>query len=126
MIEHARLAERPALSTRGCICCLVLPLQMAVVRAAPVTGSAAADGQQDRKRHRQSHNEMLIFALLAVVLSIAAGIGSIVVVHLLIFLQARGSISPWLSASARSSVRHRSGRALSSACSATTIIRSGP
>ena len=35
-------------------------------------------------------NETLIFALLAVVLSIAAGIGSIVVVHLLIFLQARG------------------------------------
>jgi hypothetical protein len=32
----------------------------------------------------------LIFALLALVLSIAAGIGSIVVVHLLIFLQARG------------------------------------
>ncbi|MGB6998787.1 MAG: MFS transporter, partial [Pseudolabrys sp.] len=36
------------------------------------------------------HNETVIFALLAVVLSIAAGIGSIVVVHLLIFLQARG------------------------------------
>ena len=35
-------------------------------------------------------NETLIFGLLAVVLSIAAGIGSIVVVHLLIFLQARG------------------------------------
>jgi len=35
-------------------------------------------------------NETLIFALLALVLSIAAGIGSIVVVHLLIFLQARG------------------------------------
>ena len=32
----------------------------------------------------------MIFALLALVLSIAAGIGSIVVVHLLIFLQARG------------------------------------
>ncbi|HET7377325.1 MAG TPA: MFS transporter, partial [Anaerolineae bacterium] len=36
-------------------------------------------------------NETLIFALLAMVLSIAAGIGSIVVVHLLIFLQARGA-----------------------------------
>ena len=34
--------------------------------------------------------KLLIFGLLAVVLSIAAGIGSIVVVHLLIFLQARG------------------------------------
>ena len=35
-------------------------------------------------------NETLIFGLLALVLSIAAGIGSIVVVHLVIFLQARG------------------------------------
>jgi hypothetical protein len=32
----------------------------------------------------------MIFGLLALVLSIAAGIGSIVVVHLLIFLQAKG------------------------------------
>src|SRR5262249_25689087 len=35
-------------------------------------------------------NETALFALLAVVLSLAAGIGSIVVVHLLIFLQANG------------------------------------
>jgi hypothetical protein len=35
-------------------------------------------------------NETLIFMLLAAVLSLAAGIGSIVIVHLLIFLQARG------------------------------------
>jgi hypothetical protein len=33
----------------------------------------------------------LIFALLALVLTISAGIGSIMVVHLLIFLQARGA-----------------------------------
>jgi MFS family permease len=69
---------------------LVLPLQMAVVGAAPGTTSAAADGQQDRKETPAIRHEMLIFALLAAVLSIAAGIGSIVVVHLLIFLQARG------------------------------------
>lgn len=69
---------------------LVLPLQMAVVRAAPGTASAAADGQRDGKGTPGVRNEMLIFALLAAVLSIAAGIGSIVVVHLLIFLQARG------------------------------------
>jgi MFS family permease len=69
---------------------LVLPLQMAVVRATPAAGPAAADGQQERDETPAVSNEMLIFALLAAVLSIAAGIGSIVVVHLLIFLQARG------------------------------------
>jgi MFS family permease len=69
---------------------LVLPLQMAVVRAAPGAEAAAVAGQQDRKGTPPLHNEMVIFALLAAVLSIAAGIGSIVVVHLLIFLQARG------------------------------------
>ena len=35
-------------------------------------------------------NETLIFALLALMLSIAAGIGSIVIVNFMIFLQARG------------------------------------
>ena len=67
----------------------MLPLQAAVVgserkveewHASP---TAAADASQ-------INNEALIFALLVLVLSIAAGIGSIVVVHLLIFLQARG------------------------------------
>ena len=68
---------------------VMLPLQAAVVgserkveewHASP---TAAADASQ-------INNEALIFALLMLVLSIAAGIGSIVVVHLLIFLQARG------------------------------------
>jgi hypothetical protein len=67
----------------------MLPLQAAVVgtvrkvekhHTAP---TAAA-------RVSEISNEALIFALLALVLSIAAGIGLIVVVHLLIFLQARG------------------------------------
>jgi predicted MFS family arabinose efflux permease len=69
-----------------------LPLQMAVVR--PVSArAAAAPTRDDEGQHAewpQLRNESLIFALLAVVLSVAAGIGSIVVVHLLIFLQARG------------------------------------
>jgi hypothetical protein len=54
--------------------------------AAPVTPS---DDAQPAPPARIA-NETLIFALLALVLSLAAGIGSIVVVHLLIFLQARG------------------------------------
>jgi len=70
---------------------LVLPLQMAVVRPVTLgTGSSTASEKRDGKKASPIRNEMLIFALLAAVLSIAAGVGSIVVVHLLIFLQARG------------------------------------
>ena len=89
MIEHAGW-RAACFAYAGLHLFLVLPLQMAVVRAVPTSGAAAADGHQDYKETRPAHNEMLIFALLALVLSIAAGIGSIVVVHLLIFLQARG------------------------------------
>lgn len=68
-----------------------LPLQMAVVRR---PAAAKSDGVQDQSPVPVSPppiaNEAAIFALLALVLSLAAGIGSIVVVHLLIFLQARG------------------------------------
>jgi Major Facilitator Superfamily len=68
---------------------VMLPLQAAVVGSVRkvekphATPTAAADASR-------INNEALIFALVALVLSIAAGIGSIVVVHLLIFLQARG------------------------------------
>jgi len=68
-----------------------LPLQMAVVRpvaAAPAAASTEEGGE--RRAPPRIANETMIFALLALVLSLAAGIGSIVVVHLLIFLQARG------------------------------------
>jgi hypothetical protein len=69
-----------------------LPLQMAVVRPAAARAAAAPtrDDEAQRAEWPQLPNESVIFALLAVVLSVAAGIGSIVVVHLLIFLQARG------------------------------------
>jgi Major Facilitator Superfamily len=72
--------------------CVALPLQMAVIRRAPKAVSAtpeAAEAQPPAAPARID-NEGMIFALLALVLSIAAGIGSILVVHLLIFLQARG------------------------------------
>ncbi len=71
---------------------VALPLQMAVIRRAPKAAGASvapADATQSALPARIA-NETLLFALLALVLSIAAGIGSIVVVHLLIFLQARG------------------------------------
>ena len=72
--------------------CLALPLQMAVIKAQPrhteaKQMGAAGDGNAVPARIAR---ESLIFTLLATVLSIAAGIGSVVVVHLLIFLQARG------------------------------------
>jgi len=69
-----------------------LPLQMAVVRRASAqtaTTEARADPLSTTKPSRIA-NETLIFALLALVLSIAAGIGSTVIVHMMIFLQARG------------------------------------
>jgi hypothetical protein len=71
---------------------VALPLQMSVVRRlpAPVQPDNAPDEKNPRAEPPPIDNETLIFALLALVLSIAAGIGSIVVVHLLIFLQARG------------------------------------
>jgi len=70
---------------------LVLPLQMAVVGQAPAKVNTNQSDQEIRARGETNiENEALIFSLLAAVLSIAAGVGSIVVVHLLIFLQARG------------------------------------
>ena len=70
---------------------VALPLQMAVIRRAPeaVMPNAAVDDAPPAEPARIAH-ETLIFVMLALVLSLAAGIGSIVVVHLLIFLQARG------------------------------------
>jgi hypothetical protein len=89
MIEHAGW-RAACFAYAGLHLFLVLPLQMAVIRAAPTTGPISASEQHDGGKASPVRNEMLIFALLAAVLSIAAGIGSIVVVHLLIFLQARG------------------------------------
>ncbi|MGH6663839.1 MAG: MFS transporter [Pseudolabrys sp.] len=71
---------------------VALPLQMAVVGRAPKR-AVESDAPHNLPRSTAStriSNETRIFALLALILSIAAGIGSIVVVHLLIFLQARG------------------------------------
>jgi hypothetical protein len=69
---------------------VALPLQMAVIRRAPKSAAATHADTAQSTSPPAIANETLIFALLALVLSIAAGIGSIVVVHLLIFLQAMG------------------------------------
>jgi predicted MFS family arabinose efflux permease len=91
MIEHAgwRIA---CLIYAGLHLFLVLPLQMAVVPRTAATASAAGarrDEQTPLTPARIDH-EGLIFALVAFILSIAAGIGSIVIVNFMIFLQARG------------------------------------
>jgi hypothetical protein len=91
MIEHAGW-RAACFIYAGLHLCVALPLQMAVIRRAPkaaATHAARADVRQAALPARIA-NETSILALLALVLSIAAGIGSIVVVHLLIFLQARG------------------------------------
>ena len=72
---------------------IALPLQMLVMRQAPPRVAPERDGEANSERPAEPsriENETVIFALLAVVLSISAGIGSIVIVNFMIFLQARG------------------------------------
>ena len=72
--------------------CVSLPLQVAVVRrpAAPAAAAAHDDTSAAPEATPPLAHEARILVLLGLVQSIAAAIGSIVVVHLLIFLQARG------------------------------------
>jgi MFS family permease len=71
-----------------------LPLQMAVMPIMPVGPTGATFDNRAAAPGRTAVHPLArtwpTFALLALVLTISAGIGSIVVVHLLIFLQARG------------------------------------
>ena len=89
MIEHIGWREA-CFVYAGLHLLVALPLQMAVIRRAPKSAAATHADTAQSTSPPAIANETLIFALLALVLSIAAGIGSIVVVHLLIFLQARG------------------------------------
>jgi MFS family permease len=90
MIEH--IGWREACFVYAALHLLVaLPLQMAVIRPVRAAGEAK-EGEAASTSSAPSPiaNETAIFSLLALVLSISAGVGSIVVVHLLIFLQTRG------------------------------------
>jgi len=89
MIEHIGWREA-CFVYAGLHILVALPLQMAVIRRAPESAAATHADTAQFPSPPAIANETLIFAILALVLSIAAGIGSIVVVHLLIFLQARG------------------------------------
>jgi len=89
MIEHA--GWRAACFIYAALhLCVALPLQMTVIGRAAKPAEVPHDAAAPSSAPPRIAHETLIFALLALVLSIAAGIGSIVVVHLLIFLQARG------------------------------------
>src|SRR4051794_12021491 len=70
-----------------------LPLQMAVVP--PLSAAKAASARNDAgvaaAPPTPLAHERLVLALLALVLTISAGIGSSVIVHMMIFLQARGA-----------------------------------
>ncbi|MBI1204403.1 MAG: MFS transporter [Rhodopseudomonas sp.] len=71
---------------------IALPLQMAVIRppaAKPLSALTPEMAPLPPASERIAH-EGLIFALVALVLSFAAGIGAIVIVNFMIFLQARG------------------------------------
>lgn len=78
---------------------LALPLQMAVVRAQPKPSPVTSESSSGVPSVTSLDNEGLIFAILAVVLSFAAGIGSTVIVHMMLFLESRGvdfAVAVWL------------------------------
>lgn len=90
MIEHAGW-RTACLIYAALHICVSLPLQAAVVRRqAPKTADPGASHENTAHAPPPLANETTVFVLLALVMSIAAGVGAIVVVHLLIFLQARG------------------------------------
>ena len=72
-----------------------LPLQMAVMpplaKSPPQKPDEVATGLAAPSRTASPANERLILLLLASVLTLAASIGSIVIVHMMIFLQERGA-----------------------------------
>lgn len=70
---------------------VALPLQMAVMPPLVRVANQAPRAETKVGDDRSVLNERLVFLLLALVLTISSGIGSIVIVHLLTFLQARGA-----------------------------------
>ena len=71
--------------------CLALPLQLVMPRAKPKREELHPSADHAAGGATRIPHEMLILCLIALVMTLAAGIGSIVVVHLLVFLQARGA-----------------------------------
>jgi MFS family permease len=75
--------------------CIALPLHLRMLREAPpreIMPTVQPGLEIDDATSRQ---ERRVIPLLAAILTVAAGIGSVVVVHLLMFLQARGADFAW-------------------------------
>lgn len=70
--------------------CISLPLQMAVTGQRVQATEADRQAEPVASTDTPMPNERIVFVLIATVLSFAAGIGAIVVVHFMIFLQAKG------------------------------------
>jgi hypothetical protein len=70
---------------------VALPLQMAVVRDQRAGGGDEESGTQGSAKPLPLPRETTILILLGVIFSIMSAIGSIMLVHLMIFLQARGA-----------------------------------
>jgi predicted MFS family arabinose efflux permease len=70
-----------------------LPLQMAVMPPLTKPAGVAASGGKGAKERPAAiqPGQIVTFALLALILTISSGIGAIVIVHFMIFLQARGA-----------------------------------
>ena len=91
MIEHT--GWRTACLIYAALHVLVaLPLQAAVTGRRSTSSDAGGNAEPAPTGPPEEpvRNERLMFALVAAVLSVAAGIGSIVIVHFMIFLQAKG------------------------------------
>jgi predicted MFS family arabinose efflux permease len=71
--------------------CLALPLQLVMPRAKLKREELHSSADHAAGGATRIPHETLILCLIALVMTLAAGIGSIVVVHLLVFLQARGA-----------------------------------
>jgi len=69
---------------------VALPLQLRVVPAQAAGVASAGDSNSDAALPLRVRHETAVLVLIGSVLTAIAGIGSIVIVHLLIFLQARG------------------------------------
>lgn len=71
-----------------------LPLQMSVMpplRQSPPGKAIEADADMERSAGASSGNDWPILLLIASILTIAGGIGSIMIVHMMVFLQERGA-----------------------------------
>jgi MFS family permease len=70
---------------------VALPLQMAVMPPLKEARAEGGAGTPPREKIVLAGREKILFLLFALVLSISSGIGSSVIVHFMIFLQARGA-----------------------------------